>query len=126
MFLFHQKMDEELNVLRTQLREFRNIVTKLQAEKQVPAGPYPASSAPTLKINSPRGFSGKTSVGSWTFQVENFLQGHTGISDKQAVTYASSLLEGEAATWWQAQSLDITNFKELRSDWIKFKKAIID
>ena len=119
-------MEEELKVLRAQLSEFQNIVSKLQAEKQASKSPQPVPTAPTLKLINPAPFSGKTSIGSWIFQVENFLNGHPGISDKQGITYASALLEGEAATWWQAQSLDRTTFKELRNNWSRFKEAITD
>ena len=119
-------MEEELKVLRAQLSEFQNIVAKIQAEKETSTPVQPASSAPTLKLINPPPFSGKTSIGSWIFQVENFLNGHPGTSDKQGITYASALLEGEAATWWQAQSLDRTGFKELRTNWARFKQAITD
>ena len=116
-------MDDELLNLKEQLQATQRLLAELQS-KQTQPPPTEKITAPTLKLNNPPPFNGKTSLDSWIFQVENFLKGHAGVTDQQAIIYASSLLEREASVWWRAQTLDEENFKKLSSEWESFKLSI--
>ena len=110
-------METEILSLKNQLQATQRLLAELQSNNP--------TAKPTLKLNNPPAFNGKTSIHDWIFQVENFLNGHTGVTDEQAVIYASALLEGEAATWWRAQTLDKEGFKTLSGTWATFKKEIL-
>ena len=115
-------MEDQISTLQEQLRTTQQLLAQLQSKQEQKE--KETSSLPTLKLHTPPSYNGKSSIENWTFQVENFLKGHANVDNKQAVTFTTSLLEGDAATWWRAQGLNEDAFKELQEDWDKFKKEI--
>ena len=81
-------MEVEIVSLEDQLQATQRLLAELQSNQNIPA------TKPTLKLNNPPAFNGKASIHDWLFQVKKFLNGHKGVTEEQAVIYASALLKG--------------------------------
>jgi hypothetical protein len=107
-------MAEEIKALRKALQELQS-----RSKETITA-----AKLPVLKPNAPPTFNGRENVHNWLFQVENFLKGHESVRNEQAVTYAASLFEKDAAMWWRLQSESKDSFETLSSDWGMFKTSL--
>lgn len=77
-----------------------------------------------IKTVPPELFKGDRSpaaVEAWLHTMDKYLGLHQSLSDQQRVEYATTLLRGQAATWWQHVEKDLHT--PLPQDWEQFKAA---
>ncbi len=91
--------------LPTQVEQLASLVANLQAQLAAVVGPTPRP--PPLKASKPETFSGsspQTDVGSWLFQLRQYLLlSHQAVADQsEGIVFAASFFRGPAAIWWRS------------------------
>ena len=92
--------------LSTQVEQLATLVANLQAQLAAVSGTNPRPLP--LKASKPETFSGsstQTDVGSWLFQLRQYLLlSHKALADQaEGIVYAASFFRGHAALWWRSQ-----------------------
>lgn len=116
-----KKLEERIRALEA---EQTSASRGVGSSRHAPSAEVPA---PAIKPSKPETFEGRrdaAQVDRWLFQVRQYCD-FVKVRAEDRVPFASLLLRGSAATWWQAKAVDAARRNNDRiKDWDEFETAL--